>query len=98
MHNKLFTLINENKSRLLELNISIDEMKSSELEFKERAEQVDLFNESSFARITLFESNRLYIHILNTENEETIYFYDEVLDKDVNVDEFIMNSIYKMIS
>ena len=73
-------------------------MKSSELEFKERAEQVDLFNESSFARITLFESNRLYIHILNTENEETIYFYDEVLDKDVNVDEFIMNSIYKMIS
>ena len=95
---RLFTLINENKSRLLELNISIDEMKSSELEFKERAEQVDLFNESSFARITLFESNRLYIHILNTENEETIYFYDEVLDKDVNVDEFIMNSIYKMIS
>lgn len=98
MHNKLFTLINENKNRLLELNISIDEMKSSELEFKERAEQVDLFNESSFARITLFESNRLYIHILNIENEETIYFFDEVLDKDVNVDEFIMKSIYKMIS
>lgn len=81
---------------LSELNISIDEIKSSGLEFQEEAEQVDLFSKISFARITLFKSNRLYIQVLNIDNEDTIYFFDDVLDNDVNVDEFIMRAIYKM--
>lgn len=96
MANRLTNLIHANKNRLLELNISVDKIESSELEFKDEAEQVDLFNETAFARITLFESNRLYIQILNIEDEKTIFFFDDILDNDVDIDEFIMQAIYKM--
>ena len=92
----LTDFINENKDRLLELKVSVDEIKSSELSFKERAEQVDLFSETAFMRIRLFNSNRLYMQILNYESEKTIYFFDDVLDDDVNLDEFILEAIYKM--
>ena len=93
---KLTDLITANREKLLELKLFIDEIKSSELDFTEEAEQVDLFNETAVTRITWFESNRLYIHILNIESEETIYFFDEVLDDAVNIGEFIMEAIYKM--
>jgi len=96
MITKLTDFIYANRDRLLEQNIFIDEIKSSELEFTEEAEQVDLINETAFARITLFKSNRLYIQILDIESEETIYFFDDVLDKEVNINEFIMDAIYKM--
>ena len=89
MITKLTDFIYANRDRLLEQNIFIDEIKSSELEFTEEAEQVDLINETAFARITLFKSNRLYIQILDIES-------DEVLDKEVNINEFIMDAIYKM--
>lgn len=44
---------------LLELGITIDSIKNSELGFIENAEQVDLFSAKTFTRITLFESYRL---------------------------------------
>ena len=88
MITKLTDFIYANRDRLLEQNIFIDEIKSSE--------QVDLINETAFARITLFKSNRLYIQILDIESEETIYSFDDVLDKEVNINEFIMEAIYKM--
>ena len=47
-------------------------------------------------RITWFKFNRLYMQILNIESEETIYFFDGVLDNETNIGEFIMNVIYKM--
>ena len=96
MITKLTDFIYANRDRLLEQNIFIDEIKSSELEFTEEAEQVDLINETAVARITLFKSNRLYIQILDIESEETIYSFDDVLDKEVNINEFIMEAIYKM--
>ncbi len=96
MSNRLTSLIHANKDRLLELNIFVDTIESSELDFRDEAEQVDLFNETSFARITLFESNRLYIQILNMENENTMYFFDDILDSEVDINEFIMQAIYKM--
>ncbi|MCX4341778.1 MAG: hypothetical protein OSJ72_19395 [Lachnospiraceae bacterium] len=96
MANRLTSLIHLNKERLLELNISVDRIESSELDFRDEAEQVDLFNETAFARITLFESNRLYIQILNIKNESTIYFFDDILDNEEDIDEFIMQAIYKM--
>ena len=96
MSNELTNLIDSNKDRLLEMKIVVDEIKSSELQFKEEAEQVDLFSETAFTRITLFKSNRLYIQILNIETEETIYFFDDILDNGINLDEFIMEAIYKM--
>ena len=96
MANRLTSLIHLNKERLLELNISVDRIESSELDFRDEAEQVDLFNETAFARITLFESNRLYIPILNIKNESTIYFFDDILDNEEDIDEFIMQAIYKM--
>lgn len=98
MFNALTNLIDTNRKRLLELNISVDNVKSSELKFKDEAEQVDLFNPKAFARITLFKTNRLYIQILNVETEETIYFFDDVLDNSTNVEEFIMGAIDKMNS
>ncbi len=97
MFYKSSNLINENKSRLLELGISVDEIKSSELNFKEEAVQVDLFNETLFTRITLFKSNRLYIHILDITSEETIHFWDNVLDNDADIRKFIMDAIGKMV-
>ena len=39
---------------------------------------------------------RLYIQILNIESEETLYFFDDVLDDDVNINEFIMDAICRM--
>ena len=96
MYRKLIDLITANRKKLLELKISMDEIKSLELDFKEEAEQVDLFSEKAFMRITWFKFNRLYMQILNIESEETIYFFDEVLDNETNIGEFIMNVIYKM--
>ncbi len=96
MYRKLIDLIAANRKKLLELKISMDEIKSSELDFKEEAEQVDLFSEKAFMRITWFKSNRLYMQILNIESEETIYSFDGVLDNETNIGEFIMNAIYKM--
>ena len=96
MITRLTDLIYANRDRLLEQNIFIDEIKSSKLEFTEEAEQVDLINETALARITLFKSNRLYIQILDIESEKTIFFFDNVLDKEVNINEFIMDAIYKM--
>ena len=96
MSSKLMDFISVNSNKLHELNISIDEIKLSELGFKEEAEQVDLFNEMAFTRITLFDSNRVYIHILDIESEETIYFFDDFVDDDVNINDFIMEAIYYM--
>ena len=96
MYRKLIDLITANRKKLLELKISMDEIKSLELDFKEEAEQVDLFSEKAFMRITWFKFNRLYMQILNIESEETIYFFDGVLDNETNIGEFIMNGIYKM--
>lgn len=96
MYSKLIDLITANRKKLHELKISIDEIKSSELDFKEEAEQIDLFSEKAFMRITWFKSNRLYMQILNIESEETIYFFDEVLDNETNIGGFIMKAICKM--
>ena len=49
---------------LSELEIKIDEIKNSKFGFVEKAEQVDLFSDKAFTRITLFESYRLYIQTL----------------------------------
>ncbi|GFI04012.1 hypothetical protein IMSAGC005_02856 [Lachnospiraceae bacterium] len=62
-----------------------------------KAAQVDLFNETLFTRITLIKSNRLYIHILDITSEETIYFWDDVLDNDADIRKFIMDAIGKMV-
>ena len=96
MLNKLTNVIQTNKDRLHELKISAEEVKSSELNFKDEAEQVDLFSETAMARITLFKSNRLYIQILNIESGESIYFFDDFMDDGINIGEFIMEAIFKM--
>lgn len=96
MPNELTNFIHINENKLQECEISIDEIKSSELGFQDEAEQVDLVGKAAIARITLFRSNRLYIQILNIESEETIYFFDDVLGDDVNINEFIMAAICKM--
>ena len=62
-----------------------------------KAAQVDLFNETLFTRITLIKSNRLYIHILDITSEETIYFWDDVLDNDADIRKFIMDAIGKVV-
>lgn len=54
---------------------------------------MDLLNETAFVRITLFESGRLYIQILNIE---TVYFFDDMLDKDIDLEDFIIQAITKM--
>ncbi len=96
MSSKLIDLVNTNRQKLSELQISIDEIQSAELEFKEEAEQVDLYSETAMARITLFKSNRLYVQVLNIENEETLYFFDGYLDNNVDMGDFIMGAILTM--
>lgn len=96
MKDRLKNFIDNNRKILSELKITIDEIKNSELDFVENAEQVDLFSVSAFTRITLFESHRLYIQILNLETEETIYFFDDYLEDDEKMDDFIMQAIRMM--
>ena len=74
----------------------IEESDSSVLDFVEKAEQVDLFNANAFTRITLFESGRLYIQILNIETEKTLYFFDDTLTDDTDLEKFIIQAIKKM--
>lgn len=97
MDNKLEIIIKKNSKLLSEMNISVDEIKNTELNFKDSAEQVDLIGEKAFTRITLFENNRLYIQVLNINTEETIYIFDDVFEKDLNLEEFIFKAIRKML-
>lgn len=96
MKERLKNIIDNNRKIISELKIKIDEINSSELVFVENAEQVDLFSVSAFARISLFESHRLYIQILNMETEETIYFFDDYLENNEKIEEFIMQAIRMM--
>lgn len=61
MRDRLKCIIENNKKMLSELEIKIDEIKNSKFGFVEKAEQVGLFSDKAFTRITLFESYRLYI-------------------------------------
>lgn len=97
MNNELKILIEKNSKLLSEMNISVDEIMNTELYFKDSAEQVDLIGEKAFTRITLFENNRLYIQILNIDTEETIYFFDYIFEKTLNLEEFIIKSIKRML-
>ena len=96
MENRLKGVIEGNRKMLSKLKITIDEIKNSGLDFVENAEQVDLFSVIAFTRITLFESYRLYIQILNIETEETIYFFDDVLENEKELEGFIMQAIKRM--
>lgn len=96
MKNRLKDIMEDNGKMLSALKITIDEIKNSGLNFVENAEQVDLFSDRAFTRITLFESYRLYIQILNIETEETIYFFDDVLENDKDLETFIMQAIKRM--
>ena len=92
----LHNIIENNRKEILEYEIMIEESDSSVLDFVEKAEQVDLFNANAFTRITLFESGRLYIQILNIETEETLYFFDDTLTDDTDLEKFIIQAIKKM--
>ena len=92
----LHNIIENNRKEILEYEIMIEESDSSVLDFVEKAEQVDLFNANAFTRITLFESGRLYIQILNIETEETLYFFDDTLTDDTDLEKFIIKAIKKM--
>lgn len=96
LSNRLKNIVENNKKEILEHKISIDKMDSSKLDFAENAEQVDLFNTTAFTRITLFESGRLYIQTLNMETEETLYFFDDILDKDTDLENFVIQAITRM--
>ena len=89
-------IIENNRKEILEYEIMIEESDSSVLDFVEKAEQVDLFNANAFTRITLFESGRLYIQILNIETEKTLYFFDDTLTDDTDLEKFIIQAIKKM--
>ncbi len=43
--------------------------------------------------ITLLESGRLYIQILNIEAKKTVHFFDDMLDKDIGLENFIIQAI-----
>lgn len=92
----LHNIIENNRKEILEYEIMIEESDSSVLDFVEKAEQVDLFNANVFTRITLFESGRLYIQILNIETEKTLYFFDDTLTDDTDLEKFIIQAIKKM--
>lgn len=93
MKDRLRNIIKDNEEMLSKLKITTDEIKNSGLDFVEYAEQVDLFKVNNILRITLFESNRLYLHILNIETEETIYFFDDYLGSDINLNDYIMQVV-----
>lgn len=92
----LHNIIENNRKEILEYEIMIEESDSSVLDFVEKAEQVDLFNANAFTRITLFESGRLYIQILSIETEKTLYFFDDTLTDDTDLEKFIIQAIKKM--
>ena len=92
----LHNIIENNRKEILEHKIMIEESDSLALDFVEKAEQVDLFKANAFTRITLFESGRLYIQILNIEMEKTLYFFDDILTDDIDLEKFIIQAIRKM--
>jgi len=96
MNNKLHNIIENNRKEILAYEITIDEIDSSKLDYVEKAEQVDLFNANTFTRITLFESGRLYIQILNIETEKTLYFFDDILTDETDLESFIIQAIKRM--
>ena len=96
IESRLKSIIKNNRNILLELGITIDEIKNSDLGFVENAEQVDLFRSKTFARITLFQSYRLYIQILDIETEKTVFFWDDILEEKENLEDFIIQAIKKM--
>lgn len=92
----LHNIIENIRKEILEYEIMIEESDSSALDFVEKAEQVDLFNAKTFTRITLFESGRLYIQILDIETEKTLYFFDDILTDDTDLEHFIIQAIKRM--
>ena len=93
---RTLNLIKENKDLLSNNGIKIDEVKSENLNYLERAIRIDLISEDSFCRITAFHSGRLYIQILDISTEKTIFIYDDIPEPRGR-ERFIIDSIKKMI-
>lgn len=97
MNKEITQFIEDNKVYLSRNGINVDKIKNTELDFIEDAEQVDLLNNKYLARITYFDSQRLYIQIIDIETEKTIYFFDDVYKDNTTLYEFLKQAIEKMI-
>lgn len=97
MNKEITQFIEDNEVYLSRNGINVDKIKNTELDFIEDAEQVDLLNNKYLARITYFDSQRLYIQIIDIETEKTIYFFDDVYKDNTTLYEFLKQAIEKMI-
>lgn len=65
-----------NKNVLNEYGVIIDNVKSGDIGFINKATSFDLQFKKYFARVTANHSGRLYAHIIETNSNETIFLYD----------------------
>ncbi len=65
-----------NKDLLNEYGVIIDNFKSGDIGFVDKATSFDLQFKNHIARITLSHSGKLYAHIIEINSNETIFLYD----------------------
>ncbi|MDO4477332.1 MAG: hypothetical protein Q4B93_05205 [Clostridia bacterium] len=92
----LSEIIENVKELVLKNDIKVESIKNKELNFKGKAEQVDLFSQKCIMRITIFENGRMYIHVINIHTEETLYFFDDYVNDEFSAKNLIINAIETM--
>lgn len=65
-----------NKNMLNEYGIEVDNFKSGDIGFIDKAVGFDLKYKNYLARVSMSCSDRLYAHIIETNSNETIFLYD----------------------
>ena len=93
----LYEVINNFKELISKNNIKIEYAKNEELNFENSAEQVDLLSYDYLMRITLFDNDRMYIHVINISTEETLYFFDDYINDKLSAENLIIDAIKMMI-
>ena len=89
--------INANKNNIEAISITIDTILIDSEIYQMASAEIDFISENKFSRITAFESNRLYVQVLDIATETTDYFFDEEVKVSSDIESFLWESIKKMV-
>ena len=89
--------IEKNRNNIERMGIQIDELVSGTNEYSQASTRADFLSDDKLSRITVFESGRIYIQILNLETSMTEYIFDDIIDSENTFDDFIDQVIAKLI-
>ena len=89
-------IITKNKDNFGKDGIIIEEMKQGDWGHSESSCLIDLVNVRCICRIEAFNSQKLYMQILDINTQNTIYFFDEFITDTTQLPYFILQNIDKM--